>query len=221
MDSQSNLQSLYPFPDDIVIQDKLSAIQYGHGIFEQGIIERCLVVWVDASAGYFPRVRKTNRIAASAIRYLGFSSKSWTKLVTLNTLPYGIAFAAEAEMIATHEAFRVACGLSNDFDRLLIFTDCQSILQGIIISKSKFSFLSKPDWITGLFRYANLLYDDGITAELRWVPAHSSVESNERVDKPAGRFRRYARSILAEAQPDLILNHISLTPSSVELLRPV
>lgn len=220
MGIQSNLESLYPFPDDIVIQDRLSAIQYGRDIFEQGIIERCLVVWVDASVEKFPRVRKANRLAVAAVRYLDFSSKSWTELVTLNTLPYGTTFALEAEMIAIHEAFRVACGLMNDFDRLLIFTDCQSILQGIR-SKSTFSFLSKPDWITSLFTYANLLYDLGITAELRWIPAHSSVEGNERVDELAKRFRRSAQSILAKEQPDLILHHVSITPSSAELLRQV
>jgi hypothetical protein len=80
-------------------------------------------------------------------------------------------------MIAIHEAFRVACGLVNDFDRLLIFTDCQSILEGIR-SKSTFSFLSNPDLIPSLFTYANMLYDLGITAELRWIPVYSSVEGN-------------------------------------------
>ncbi|WEW57695.1 hypothetical protein PRK78_003162 [Emydomyces testavorans] len=219
MGLQSDLGCLYPFPDNIIMQDRLSAIHYGRKIFDQGIIERCLVVWVDASVGKFPRVRKANRLAAAAVRYLDFSSKSWTELVTLNTLQYGTAFALEAEMIAIHEAFRVACGLMNDFDRLLIFTDCQSILQGIR-SKSTFSFLSRPDWITSLFTYANMLYDLGITAELRWIPAHS-VEGNERVDELAKHCRRSAQSILAKEQPDLTLNHVTITPSSTELLRQV
>ena len=72
-----------------------------------------------------------------------------------------------------------------------------------------------------LFTYANMLYDLGITAELRWVPAHSSVEGNERVDELARRFRRSAQSILAKEQPGLILNHVTVTPSSAELPRQV
>ncbi|KAF2470842.1 uncharacterized protein BDR25DRAFT_354751 [Lindgomyces ingoldianus] len=218
MSTPSILESLYPYPDNIVIQDRLSAIQYGHNIFEQGMIERCLVLWVDGSVEKFPPVKEAKRLTAAAVRYLDFSSKDWAELITFNTLPYGSAFALEAEMIAIHEAFRKACELTNDFDRVLIFTDCQSILQGIK-SKSTFSFLSKPDWIMNLFTYANMLYDVGITVELRWVPAHSAVEGNERVDELAKRFRRAARSILAKEQPDLILRHVTIITTSEELLR--
>jgi ribonuclease HI len=220
MDTRSNLESLYPYPDNIFIQDRLLAIQYGHYIFEQGMIERCLVLWVDGSVERFPRVKEAKRLTAAAVRYLDFSSKNWVELVTLNTLPYGSKFALEAEIIAIREAFRKACELNNDFDRLLIFTDCQSILQGIQ-SKSTFSFLSDRDLITSLFMYANMLYNVGITVELRWVPAHSSVEGNERVDELAKRFRRAARSILAKEQPELILRYVTISPSSEELLRQV
>ena len=220
MATQSNPESLYPFPDDIVIQDRTSAIQYSCDIFEPGVIERCLVIWVDGSVQKFPPTRKAKRLTASAIRYLDFSSKDWTELVTLNTLPYGTAFALEAEMIAIHEAFRKACELTNDFDRLLIFTDCQTILEGIR-ANSTFGILSRLDWIVNLLAYANTLYDLGITAELRWVPAHSSVEGNEQVDELAKRFRRSAQSILAEAQRDISLRHVTITSSSEELLRQI
>ena len=43
METSDNLDSLYPFPDNIIIQDRLSAIQYACNIFEQGMIERCLL----------------------------------------------------------------------------------------------------------------------------------------------------------------------------------
>jgi len=165
----------------------------------------------------FPPTKKAKRLAASAIRYLDLSSKDWTELVTLNTLPYGTAFALEAEMVAVQEAFRKACELANDFDRLVIFTDCQTLLEGIR-ANSTFSILSRPDWIANLLAYANMLYDLGITAELRWVPAHSSVEGNERVDELAKRCRRSVQSILAKAQRDISLRHVTVTSSSAELL---
>ena len=165
-------------------------------------------------------LKKANRLAAAAVRYLDFSSKDWTELVTLINLPFGTKYALEAEMIAIHDAFRKACELTDNFDRLLIFTDCQSILDGLI-AKSKFSYLSKPDWITNLFTYANMLYDLGITAELRWVPSHSSVEGNERVDKLAVRLRRYGQSLLPQDEPEFILFHVQIPPNSAELLREV
>jgi ribonuclease HI len=221
MDSRFNTESLYPFPDDIVIQDRRSAIQYGRDIFERGMIERCLVVWVDASVQQHPPVRRANRLGVAAVRYLNFSSKNWTEMVTMNTLRYGPAFVIEAELIAIHEAFRMACGLEKHFDRLLIFSDCQAALQGIR-SKSTFSYLSCPDLISSLFTHANMLYDLGIIAELRWIPAHSSVEGNERVDELAKRFRRSAEAILAKGpSPDLILNYVTITPGSEESLHQV
>ena len=86
-------------------------------------------------------LKKANRLAAAAVRYLDFSSKDWKELVTLINLPFGTRFALEAEMIAIHEAFSKACELTDNFDRLIIFTDCQSILEGLI-KESKFSYLS-------------------------------------------------------------------------------
>ncbi|KAF2434071.1 hypothetical protein EJ08DRAFT_694096 [Tothia fuscella] len=216
--SNDYLESLYPYPDNIIIQDRLSAIHYGNSIFEQGIIERRLVLWVDGSIQSFPRLKKAERLIAAAVRYLDPSTKDWVELVTFNTLPYRSRFSMEAEMIAIHEAFRKACEIMDGFDSILIFTDCQSILEGIK-SKSAFSYLSNPDWIPSLFTYANMLYEVGITVELRWVPAHSSVEGNERADELAKRLRRTVGIIIADNLPGLILSHVTITPSSEEILR--
>jgi hypothetical protein len=57
-------------------------------------------------------------------------------------------------MIAIYKTSRQAREFMNYFDRVLIFTDCQSIRQGIKL-KLKFSFLSKPDWIKSLFTLLN------------------------------------------------------------------
>ncbi|KAK2754715.1 hypothetical protein FQN54_006848 [Arachnomyces sp. PD_36] len=220
MATQCDPESLYPFPNDIVIEDRISAAQYGNDIFEQDVIEQCLVIWVDGSVQPYPPTKKAKRLTAAAIRYLDLSSKNWMELVTLNTLPYGTTFSLEAEMIALHEAFRKACELTNDFDHLLIFSDCQSLLEGIR-ANSTFSILSRPDWIVNLLAYANMLYNLGITAELRWVPAHSSVEGNERVDELARQSRRAAQFILTQAQRDINLCHVTITSSSEELLRQI
>ena len=212
------MDSLYPFPDDIIIGDRSSALEYGCGIFKQGSIERCLVMWVDASVTKFPPKKGANRLAASAVGYLDVLTERWIELVTLNTLCYGTQFALEAEFIAINEAFRVASKLTENFDRLIILSDCQNILKGLR-GKSRFSSLTTPGLVDALFLYANSFYDLGITVELRWVPSHSSVEGNERVDELAKQIRRSAQSILAQEAPNHIIKDLTITSSSRESLR--
>lgn len=72
------------------------------------------------------------------------------------------------------------------------------------------------DELAHLCKYA---YDHGIIVELRWGPGYSSVESSEMVDELAKRLRRCAQFIMHEEQLDLIVHHVSITPTSTELLR--
>jgi ribonuclease HI len=215
MDNGNTPEVLYPFPDEIVIKDREHAIRYARHIFDQGIIERCLVMWVDASVTKFPPVKNANRLSAAVVSYLDSLSKNWKEFVTFNTLQYGTSFASEAELIAIQEAFCIACGLTDDFDRLLIFSDCQSILEGIR-TKSTFAFLPNKDVVNNVFMYANSLFNLGITVELRWTPAHSSIEGNERVDKLAKQCRRIAQGLLAQKLPDVMLKHVTIALSSPE-----
>ena len=173
---------------------------------------------VDASVEKFPPMKRANRVSAAAVRYLDNSSKGWMESVTLNTLQYGTNFALEAEFITIHEAFRIASGVTDHFVRLLIFSDCQSVLQ-CIKKKSTFISLSKTDLVNSFFLYANSLYDLGITVKLRWVPSHSSLEGNERVDALAKQVRRSVQSVLAQGSPDFILNNVTVTPGSPGSLR--
>ncbi|KAF2124483.1 hypothetical protein P153DRAFT_411527 [Dothidotthia symphoricarpi CBS 119687] len=200
------------------INDKPSAIQYGRTIFEQSIVHRCLVIWVDASVHKFPPTKRASRLSASAVRYLDPSSKRWKESVTFNTLPYGSRFAAEAEFIAIHEAFRVAFKITDEFDRLIIFSDCQQVLQDLRAG-SRLPFLTKTEMLGSLLAFANCMYDLGIAVELRWVPSHSGVEGNERVDELAKQLRRSGQSILAQKSPLRNLSNITVSAGSLESLR--
>jgi hypothetical protein len=63
--------------------------------------------------------------------------------------------------------------------------------------------------------YANSLYDLGISVELRWCPAHSSIEGNERADKLAEGCRKFVQTFLARTPSDVILD-VTMTLSSLE-----
>jgi ribonuclease HI len=215
MNTQGCLESSYPFPEYIIIQDRSEAIDHGCRVFEEGIIERRLVVWVDGSVEKYPRTKKADRLAVGAIRYLDFSSKTWKELVTFSILKYGTAFSLEAEIMAIHEAFRLACELRDKFDHLLIFSDCQSFLQGLQL-QSKYACLSNRKLMPSLLTYANTLYDEGIIAELHWVPARS-VKGNTEVDKLAKESRRLKN----KEQADGILDQITVDPSTEQLPRQV
>jgi ribonuclease HI len=209
-------ESIYPFPDQVFIQDRISATRYGCTIFQQGVIHRCLVVWVDGSVDKYPPTKGADRLVASAIRYLDPFTKRWIEIVTLNTLHYGAKFALEAEFIAIHEAFRFARGLIDDFDRLVVLSDCQGVLHGMRTG-SLYTILSRIDLVAGFLGDANSLYDDGISVELRWVPAHSDVEGNNLVDELATRVRRSAQYLLAQEAPGLEIDQVT-TPGSLHSL---
>ncbi|KAH8708348.1 hypothetical protein GQ44DRAFT_469778 [Phaeosphaeriaceae sp. PMI808] len=157
-------------------------------------------------------------LSAPAVRYLELVSQSWREFVTFNILQYGTRFAFEAEFIAVLEAFRFACGLTDNFDHLVILSDCQSVLHRIQ-RRSKSTSLLDTRLLGSLLRYANSLYDMGITVELRWSLAHAYVEGNEQVDELAKRFRRSAQYILIRELPDIMVKHVTVTSGSLESLR--
>jgi hypothetical protein len=103
----------YPFLDDIIIQGKTYLILASS---EQGIIERCLMIWVDASVHAFSPTKKANRLTVSPIRFLHPSLKLLQEIVTFSSPLYGQRFAMEAKIIVIHEAFRIACGLTDKYD---------------------------------------------------------------------------------------------------------
>lgn len=116
MNSLDVHEALYPFLDDIIIQGKPHSIQYGLASSEQGIVERSLVMWVDASEHAFPPTKKANRLAVSPMKFLHPSLKLLREIVTFNGLPYGPRLTMEIEFIAIREAFRIACGLTDEYD---------------------------------------------------------------------------------------------------------
>lgn len=57
--------------------------------------------------------------------------------------------------------------------------------------------------------------------ELRWVPSHSRVKGEERVDELAKRLRRSGQSILAQESPLPNLSNVTVSTCSLESLRQV
>jgi hypothetical protein len=207
-------ESLYPFPDSIIISDRPSALEDSHALSNQGPIERCLVMWVDASVQKFPPKKEASRIAASAVRYLDASTEQrWVESVALNTLHHGSKFAFETGYIAITEAFRIAYTLTEHFDRLVVLSDCQNALRSSRM-QGRSTALTKPGLVDALFFYANSFYDSGIAVEIRWVPAHVGVEGNERVDVLATQIRRSAQFILGREAPNYVVKDLTLTSSS-------
>ncbi|KAF2874825.1 hypothetical protein BDV95DRAFT_603617 [Massariosphaeria phaeospora] len=204
---------LYPFPAAIQIQDRVSAHQYSSAVYAQGAIDRCLVMWADASID-------PSGLSASAVRYLGPSSQRWKESVTLNSLQYGSSGSYEGEFIAILEAFRLAheLALAGAFDRLVIFSDCQSVLKALAKNKG-FPVMSSPALVYDMYCYAYALYGAGIEVELRWVPGHAGVGGNVRADKLAQRVRRLAQEIMADEAPGLVVKNVVTTTSSRESLR--
>lgn len=97
-------------------------------------------------------------LVASAVRYLDPASNSWVELITPNTLLYSSRLALEAEITAVSEALRIACQLVDDFDRLVVFTNCQSCLHALRPISTYRALLSR-DGIKSIISRDNLLYD--------------------------------------------------------------
>jgi hypothetical protein len=94
----------------------------------------------------------------------------------------------------------------------------QNVLEGIRAG-SRLPFLKKTEIFDNFLKFANGMYDLGITMELRWVPSHSGVEGNERVDELVKRFRRSGQAILAPHSSLPILSNITVMAGSLDSLR--
>ena len=99
-----------------------------------------------------------------------------------NTLLYGVKFAQEAEFIAISAAFRIAWNYESIIARVMIFSDCRGVLQGMRTGKI-FATLSRLDLVDDLVARANDFSVRGINVELHWVPSHANVSGNKRVDE--------------------------------------
>lgn len=120
----------------------------------------------------------------------------------------------EAESIATDEAFHAASGLTDEYDGLTMIFDCQHLLHGLKAG-SGLPYLSLKEKLSTLSTYANLLYDLGISVELRWLPSHFAVEGNEQVNELGTRFRRSGQGIMAREFLDHIVSDVIVTAGSL------
>jgi hypothetical protein len=62
-------------------------------------------------------------------------------------------------------SLRIACGLTDEFDRLVILFDRQQVIQSMQSGSKMAEFCSKKEVVGSLFAYANRLYDLEITIE--------------------------------------------------------
>jgi len=169
-------------------------------------------MWVDGSAG-LPYTTQEKNIFTAAVRFLDHKSNTWTEFVLLSMHKYRRCYATDAECIAVHEAFRLASRLTDEFDLLVILSDCQTVVRGIR-DRTLPRHLCDTSWATSLFWYANMLNDLGIVVELRWVPGHSKVEGNEQVDVLARQSRVCAQMWLGQNVQDLMLQNVTIMARS-------
>jgi ribonuclease HI len=228
------MDSLYPFPDSIIILDRPAALSYAKTLSAQEKEKtlssqettrpsqepsppsqvhapRTFTIWTDGSAPH-PR---PNALIASATRYLSPTTTLFTESVTLNTLPAGAHVSLEAEFLAVCHAFRIAGKWQEGIDRLVVLSDCMSVLEAFECgTKERFRWVTQQGYVDELFETANRMFDEGISVELRWVPGHAGVEGNERVDKLARLIRRSAGTILRLRAPGRRILDMTLTPES-------
>lgn len=209
-----DLVSLYPFPHDITIDHKSNAATFAHEIYKQGAIPRCLVLWVDGSAASPAH----DKLCSAAIGYHDPQSSEWREYVTISLLNSGSS--NEAELMAIQEGLRQACTLTDYFDRLLLFSDCQSMLQAIK-NQSMFIFLREKHIVNDIFEHANAIYNLGIQTKLHWVPADAHIEGHERVDEVSREYRRLATGLWPKdlLKCDAALEPITIIPGSLASAR--
>jgi ribonuclease HI len=173
-------EPLYPFPDQIHIQDKQSAKVFAETIDRQPVSPRTLIIWADGSAN--PR---TNDPCAGAISYIHPVTNTRTDSIAISHLSESVS----SEIIALWEAFQHAAALTEHFDELIVFSDCQSALCMPLLLNHPFAAKSLID---DVLEWANRFYDQGIQVNLHWTPRDVHVEAQKRVDQLARVYRRIA-----------------------------
>jgi hypothetical protein len=179
-------ESLYPYPNQIHIQDRPTAKAFAESISHQPIPTSTLTIWADGSASPIP-----NHPCAGAISYIHPLTYTRTESVAVSHL----SSSTTSEILAIWEAFRHAASLTSHFDSLTVFSDAQNALYMLLVDNSS----EAQDLIRDIIMWANRFYDEGIRVDLRWTPRDVHVEAQKRVDGLSRAYRRIA-ALVAPAE---------------------
>ncbi|KAF2001406.1 hypothetical protein P154DRAFT_596569 [Amniculicola lignicola CBS 123094] len=180
-------ESLYPFPDAIIIAEKRAAAAFAHSLYRQGATPRTLVLWVDGSADCPDRLTP----CSSAIGYHDPLTLIWKEEVHICLSIPIESPSQEAELLAIREGFKKAMTLTEHFDKLILLSDSQSTLSGI--GKMSCTALKNMLFLDDVLECANGMYDAGIEVELHWVPSEAKVTGHVRVDQHSREYRKRIR----------------------------
>jgi hypothetical protein len=171
-------ESLYPYPDQIHIKDRQSAKAFAETIDRQPLHLRTLIIWADGSAN-----TRTNDPSAGAISYIHPVTNIRTDSIAVSHLTESM----DSEIVALWEAFRHAAALTEYFDELVVFSDCQSAAKSLIRE---------------IVEWANKFYNQGIRVDLHWTPRDVDVEAQKRVDQLAKAYRKIAALVAPKEMMD-------------------
>jgi hypothetical protein len=181
-------ESLYPYPNQIHIQDRPTAKAFAETTSRQ------------------PTLPRTLTICAGAISYIHPLTITRTESVAVSHL----SSSTTSEILAIWEAFRHAATLTEYFDNLTVFSDAQNALCMLLEDNSS----EAQDLVRDIITWANRFYDEGIRVDLRWTPRNVHVEAQKRVDGLSRAYRRIA-ALVAPAEVlefDVAFLPISFSP---------
>lgn len=115
--------SLYPYPSQIIMPDKGSASVFAHQVSALGHIPRTLVIWGNGSA-----LPLSTYPCAGVITYVYPETFQATNIVAISHLSRSL----DAELLAIRAAFEQAASLTEYCDKLVVFSDSKSALEGVL-----------------------------------------------------------------------------------------